>query len=231
MSIKNSIPNGLTCLNLFFGCLGLIAIFDGNYDTAIYYVVLSGVADFFDGFAARMLKATSNIGKDLDSLADLVSFGVVPAFVMFKMIEQNTQQSYMPYLALIIAVFSALRLAKFNNDPRQSDTFFGLPVPANALFICALPFLAQQRFFSSALSLDWLLVLISAMMSLLLVSDVKLLALKFSHFGWKGNEARYVVILVSLVLLVSFQVIAIPFVILFYFVSSIFTNWLSKPAH
>lgn len=230
MSIRNSIPNALTCLNLFFGCLGLIAIFDGNYESAIYYVILSGIADFFDGFAARMLKATSNIGKDLDSLADLVSFGVVPAFVMFKMIEENTALGYMSYLALIIAIFSALRLAKFNNDPRQSDTFFGLPVPANALFICALPFLAQHSFFSSALSLDWLLVLISCMMSMLLVSDVKLLALKFASFGWKGNGARYIVIIVSIALLASFQVIAIPFVILFYFVSSIFTNWLNKPA-
>lgn len=228
MSIRNFIPNGLTCLNLFFGCIALIAIFDGRYDEAIYYVILSGVADFFDGFAARMLKATSNIGKDLDSLADLVSFGVVPAFVMFKMIEANSDWSYLPYFALVIAIFSALRLAKFNNDERQSDTFYGLPVPANALFICALPFLAQEEAFQMPLALPWFLVSISILMSFLLVSDVKLLALKFAGFGWKGNEPRYLVIGISLIAIATFQVIALPFVILFYFVASIFTNMMSR---
>ncbi|MCV9388113.1 CDP-diacylglycerol--serine O-phosphatidyltransferase [Reichenbachiella ulvae] len=228
MSIRNFIPNGLTCLNLLFGCVALIAIFDGRYDEAIYYVILSGVADFFDGFAARMLKATSNIGKDLDSLADLVSFGVVPAFVMFKMIEAHSSSSYMPYLGLGIAIFSALRLAKFNNDERQSDTFYGLPVPANALLICALPFLAKEPFFVDLLSKDWVLVAISILMSFLLVSDVKLLALKFANFGWKGNEARYLVMVISLIAIATFQVIALPFVILFYFVASIFTNMLSN---
>ncbi|MBU2915540.1 MULTISPECIES: CDP-diacylglycerol--serine O-phosphatidyltransferase [Reichenbachiella] len=231
MRLRNFVPNFLTCLNLIFGCLALIEIFDGHYDRAIYYVFLSGVADFFDGFAARLLKATSNIGKDLDSLADMVSFGVVPAFVMFKMIEENAEQDYLPYVALIIVAFSALRLAKFNNDERQSDSFHGLPVPANALFLCALPFLASAEVFQSTLSNPWVLVVISIVMASLLVTDVKLLALKFKHFGWKGNEARYLILGLSLVGLATFQVMALPFVIVFYFIGSIFVNAAAPEGH
>ncbi|PIB36827.1 CDP-diacylglycerol--serine O-phosphatidyltransferase [Reichenbachiella sp. 5M10] len=227
MSIRNFIPNLLTCLNLIFGCLAMIEIFGGAYDQAIYYVFLSGIADFLDGFAARLLKATSNIGKDLDSLADMVSFGVVPAFVMYKMIEANTTIEYVPYIALIIVAYSALRLAKFNNDERQTDTFHGLPVPANALFLCTLPLLAEEPIFFDVLSNPWWLALISVGMASLLITDVKLLALKFKHFGWKGNEARYVILGGALVALLTFQLLAIPFVIVFYFLGSIIVNRLA----
>ncbi|UXP33251.1 CDP-diacylglycerol--serine O-phosphatidyltransferase [Reichenbachiella agarivorans] len=226
MTIRNFIPNMLTCLNLVFGCLALITIFEGQYDHAIYYVFLSGIADFFDGFAARMLKASSNIGKDLDSLADMVSFGVVPAFVMFKMIEANSVMAYLPYVGLIVAVFSALRLAKFNNDERQTDSFHGLPVPANALFLCTLPLLAVEPIFADILSNQWVLGGITVVMASLLITDVKLLALKFKHFGWEDNEARYIILGASIVAIATFQLLALPFVIVFYFIGSIFVNLL-----
>ena len=131
MSIKNHIPNFITCLNLAVGCLAIIAIFEGKLDNIIYYILVAGIFDFLDGFAARMLKVTSAIGKDLDSLADMVTFGVVPSLLMFAMLKNNSSIEWLPYLALLIAVLSGLRLAKFNNDERQSDTFYGLPTPAN----------------------------------------------------------------------------------------------------
>lgn len=228
MSIKNFIPNFFTSLNLFFGCLAIVEISQGKLDYVIYYTFLSGIADFFDGFAARWLNATSNIGKDLDSLADMVSFSVVPAFLMYKMIESNTELSYVPYIAFIVAVFSALRLAKFNNDTRQSDSFHGLPVPANALFLCALPLYVEQGLFSDYLTNPYILVFIAVVMGSLLITDVKLIALKFKNFNWKGNEARYILILVSLIALVTYQLIALPFVITFYFLMSMLVNKISN---
>ncbi|MGL1887211.1 MAG: CDP-diacylglycerol--serine O-phosphatidyltransferase [Reichenbachiella sp.] len=225
---RSFIPNALTSANLFFGCLALIQIFEGNLEYVIYYVFLSGIADFFDGFAARMMKSTSMIGKDLDSLADMVSFSLVPAFLMYKMIEVNTEVIYLPYVAFIIAIFSALRLAKFNNDTRQSDSFYGLPVPANALFLCTLPLFDSSGWVGQQLSNPYIVAGISVVMASLLITDVKLIALKFKNFAIKGNEARYLVIVVSLIAIATYQFIALPFIVIFYFVTSIFVNMTTK---
>lgn len=228
MSIKSFIPNFFTSLNLVFGCLAIIEIFEDRLEFVIYYTFLSGIADFLDGFAARLLNASSSIGKDLDSLADMVAFSAVPAFLMYKMIESSTNSSYIPYVAFIIAVFSALRLAKFNNDSRQSDSFYGLPVPANALFLCALPLFIERGIFVEYLTNAYVLTFIAVLMATLLVTDVKLIALKFKDFSWKGNESRYLLILGSLIALVTYQLIALPFVVLFYFLTSMLVNRLSK---
>ena len=133
--IKKHIPNAITCANLFSGCIGIVYAFNGALETAAYFVLLSGIFDFFDGFAARLLNVKSNIGKDLDSLADMVSFGFLPGVVMYQLLSQSDYASpYLPYLAFIITVFSALRLAKFNNDTRQTEDFIGLNTPMNTDF-------------------------------------------------------------------------------------------------
>ena len=139
--MKRHIPNTLTCLNLFSGCLAVVMAFDGQFTLAFAFILLSAVFDFFDGLAARALDAHSPIGKDLDSLADDVSFGVAPASMLFNLLQQMAvaqswggARALLPYVAFLIAIFSALRLAKFNNDSRQTTSFIGLPVPANALY-------------------------------------------------------------------------------------------------
>ena len=139
--ITRHIPNALTCLNLFSGCIAGVMAFQAQYELALLFIIISAAFDFFDGLAARVLNAHSIIGKDLDSLADDVSFGVAPALVIFSLFKEMHYPSYMdgltnylPYAAFLIAVFSALRLAKFNNDTRQTNSFIGLPVPANAIF-------------------------------------------------------------------------------------------------
>lgn len=224
MSIRNIIPNALTSLNLAFGCLAIIEIFEGRLENVIYYTVLSGVADFFDGFAARMLKSTSHIGKDLDSLADMVSFGIVPALVMYQLIQINTSGTYWHYLAVLIAVMSGLRLAKFNNDERQSDRFFGLPTPANAFLIISLAYLSSQGFWEVIVG-NWIvLVGITITTSILLISDIPMLAFKFKQFGWKGNEGKYLFLIVSVVLFSIFQIVALPLIIVMYIVGSVLAH-------
>lgn len=228
MKILKHIPNTLTSANLFIGCLALIEIFEGNLENIIYYVLASGLMDFFDGFAARLFKSDSNIGKDLDSLADMVSFGAVPSFLMYQMTKSVAiQDSLLVYIPLLIAVLSGVRLAKFNNDTRQTDHFHGLPVPANALFICALPILASQGIFTDYLQNPYVLVAISVIMSLQLVADYPLIALKFKGYGWKGNEPKYALILLSALGLATYQVVAFPFIIVLYVTLSIFTNFVS----
>ncbi len=227
MKILRHLPNLLTSANLFIGCLALIEIFEGRLENVIYYVLASGLMDFLDGFAARLTKSSSNIGKDLDSLADMVSFSVVPAFLMFQMSKAIDPTSPLIYVTLFVAVFSALRLAKFNNDTRQTDHFHGLPVPANAFFICALPVLVEASFLTSLLTNLYFLVALSLVMSLLLVSDFKLIALKFKGYRWKGNESKYVLIVLSAVAIATYQIIALPFIIIFYVLLSIITNILS----
>ncbi len=225
MGIKKHIPNALTCCNLLFGCLAVIEIFNGELTHVIYFTVLSGLADFLDGFAARLLHVQSAIGKDLDSLADLVSFGLVPSLVMFRLIEANTTTEYLPYVALSIAIFSALRLAKFNNDSRQSDSFIGVPTPASALFFCPLP-MAMKLEYLSWLQNPYSLAILAVLMSLLMISELKLIALKFKGYGWRGNEPRYLIIVLSIAAFATFQWVALPFIILLYLLTSIFTNLL-----
>jgi CDP-diacylglycerol--serine O-phosphatidyltransferase len=189
-------------------------------------VWIAGVFDFFDGFAARILKVSSPIGKELDSLADMVSFGLLPSVVMYKLLTEAGAVGYVPYIAFSIAVFSALRLAIFNIDETQRDSFRGVPTPANALLITALPLLTGWA--SAALQNVWVLVAISLLMSYLLVSGIELFALKFKDFTWQHNKIRFTFLALSVLLLAVLQVAAIPVIILLYIGLSLGVQVLSK---
>lgn len=225
MMLRNFTPNALTSLNLAFGCFAIIEIFEGRLENVIYYTLLSGIADFFDGFSARLLKSTSNIGKDLDSLADMVSFGVVPALVMYQLLQISTPDTPWPYLAVLIAVMSGLRLAKFNNDERQSDRFFGVPTPANAFLIISLAYVDTEGIWSGLLN-DWVfLVVLTLCSSILLVADIPMLAFKFKAYGWKGNEPKYIFLLLSVAMAILFGVVAVPLIIVMYIAISLLAHY------
>jgi CDP-diacylglycerol--serine O-phosphatidyltransferase len=264
MSIKKNIPNALTLGNLLCGCLAIVKIFQGDLVWAAYLVGIAGALDFFDGFAARLLKVSSPIGKDLDSLADMVTFGVVPGIIMFKLIffsqliakegwtiypplsalSDKTPSiwsffpTWLPYCAFIIPIFSAIRLAKFNNDTRQSESFIGLPTPANAILICSIPLIPCIRYqdFGSTIGSNHLLIrdfiinpftllTASCLLSLLLVAPLPLFALKFKNFKWKGNEIRFIFLIWSILLLVLLQFIGIPLIIFSYVLFSVVNNF------
>jgi CDP-diacylglycerol--serine O-phosphatidyltransferase len=186
---------------------------------AAYFVWAAGVFDFFDGFAARWLKVTSPIGKELDSLADMVSFGLLPSVVMYKMVGATTSNTYLPYVAFLIAVGSALRLAIFNVDETQHDSFKGLNTPANTLFITALPFVAGAA--GAFINQDWVLVSITIVFSLLLVSRIDILAFKFKNFSWADNKLRFTFLACAVLLLIFMGKTAIPLVILTYIAFSL----------
>jgi len=231
--IKQLIPNTLTSFNLLSGCIGIVLAFDNQLEYAAAMIWLAGLFDFLDGFSARILKVSSEIGKQLDSLADMVTFGVLPAIILYHMIfnaqdVESLGATYLPYIAFITTIFSAVRLAKFNIDTRQSDTFIGLPTPANAICVSAFPFIAQTGKLLSNEQLVIVLVIYILVISWLLVAEIKMLALKFTSFGWSGNQARWIFIGLSLVLVVIFQVMAIPLVIGIYVVTSIANNALSS---
>jgi CDP-diacylglycerol---serine O-phosphatidyltransferase len=218
-SIVKHIPNLLTCLNLLCGCIGIVFVLEGYAVPTAYFIWAACLFDFFDGFAARLLKVHSLIGKELDSLADMVSFGVLPSMMMYTLINKQTDINLLPYVAFVIAIFSALRLAKFNIDERQTDSFIGLPTPANALFLTALPFLPDSLW--EIVQQPWVLVSISLIFSLLLVAEFELFALKFKNFGWRGNEVRFTFLLLAVLAIAAWQQAAIPFVILSYIVVSL----------
>lgn len=227
--MKKHFPNFLTCCNLLCGTLGILFILEGfswsdanpsNLFHPAYFVWAACVFDFFDGFAARALKVSSPVGKELDSLADMVSFGLLPSLFMFKFIQQQSSglslslETYLPYVALLITVFSALRLAIFNVDETQNDSFRGVPTPAITLFITALPFVPMEIG-------PLVLVILTFLCSYLLVSPINLFALKFKDFSWANNKIRFTFLLLSGCMLVGVQFAAIPFIIILYIALSL----------
>lgn len=229
--IKQHIPNALTSLNLASGMAGILFVLDGQLDYGAYMIFLAAVFDFLDGFVARLLKVSSEIGKQLDSLADMVTFGVLPAFILFSLIESNSDNIYLPYTAFLVGIFSALRLAKFNIDLRQSDRFIGVPTPANALLISTIPFLSEKStFFENLLSNPIALVLIGIVMSFLLVAELPLIAMKFKDFSFSNNIFRYSVIISSVISLILLGIAGIPFAIIFYIALSFIEALVSKNA-
>ncbi len=220
------LPNFLTCCNLLCGCFGIVFVLEGREIPAAYFVWLAGIFDFFDGFAARMLKVTSSIGKELDSLADVVSFGILPALVMYKMISTSSDSSALPYIGFTIAVFSALRLAIFNVDETQRDSFRGLNTAANTIFITSLPLLYNQV--GRWLYEPAVLVAITLLFSLLLVSRIEFFAFKFKSFRWEDNKLRFTFLLLAVLLLISLQYLAVPIVILLYIVFSLLDSYVFR---
>lgn len=221
MKLIRHIPNTLTCLNLATGCVGIIMLLSGEPVFAAWFVWISCAFDFFDGFAARMLKVSSSIGKELDSLADMVSFGVLPAVQMYLLFTQYSDVKELPFLAISIAVFSGIRLAKFNIDNRQTSSFIGVPTPANALFITALPFLPEN--FHPFVFNTVVLIVLTLITSFWLIMEMELFALKFNSFRWKDNQIRFTFLIVAGLLLVIFKAAALVFVILIYVLLSLLT--------
>lgn len=304
-AIAKQIPNLLTLSNLLCGCLAIKFAFEWDLIMAAYLVGLASIFDFLDGFAARLLKVSGEMGKQLDSLADMVSFGVVPGVVMFQMmrivsleitydfpehstimdlathysknISMSNYTHPLSYLAFLISLFSAYRLAKFNIDTRQSDKFIGLPTPANAIFICSIGWIFSQyigfdlkeinnlqqlyqpgswglnridlftlyeypRFHSTTEytshflynlidrnNLYLILICITCIFSYLLIAEIPLFALKFKNFGWMDNKIRYIFLTISLVMLIIFHLLAIPFIVILYILLSIVNNLIFKP--
>lgn len=215
--MKRHIPNALTCANLLCGCVGIVEVFHNNMLLSCALIGLAAIFDFLDGFVARLLKVSSAIGKELDSLADVTTFGVLPAVIIYQLLMRSVpdlNDIWIPNLAFLIAICSALRLAKFNIDPRQSDSFIGVPTPANGLLVASLPFIIRYNPAWEPMIVNTTnLLIFTAVMSFLMVSELPLFALKFKSFGWKGNEARFSFLLVSLILLVTLGFLAVPLVI------------------
>jgi len=227
-----TVPNIITCLNLVAGCFAIERAFAADFPMAFLFVVIAAVLDFFDGFFARLLKSYSDIGKELDSLADMVSFGAAPAFVLFNALREGGFSGWEPYLVFAVAAFSALRLAKFNLDTRQTTEFIGLPTPANALLIVSLVYLIgleEKGPMLFLLSSPWWLIGLSLVLSILLVSEIPMFSLKFKSFGWKQNSLRYSFLILSLILLVILKAYAVPCILLLYILLSVLRNLMFKP--
>ena len=221
--MKKHVPNILTLANLFTGCVGMVYAFNGNLTYAAYAIWIAAVFDFFDGFSARMLKVSSPIGKELDSLADMVTFGVLPSVMLFKMMDGSNHE-IVPYIAFSLALFSALRLAKFNVDTRQTTTFIGMPTPAAAFFVSGLPFWQAQY----PEYVGWQsIILITIILSLLLVSPLKMLALKFTDYSINKNWHRYLVVLLSIVAFLMLGSKSLPIIIALYLIISLISPKLS----
>lgn len=274
-----AIPNWFTLGNLFCGCLGIVKCFQGDLVWAAYLVGIAAVLDFLDGFMARLFKVSSPIGKELDSLADMVTFGLLPGVIVFHLLKlgggiyfpdqngmgawglnksaQFMDTPWYAYFAFIISLFSALRLAKFNVDTRQSESFIGVPTPAVTILIASLPLILQDGVNDAANAIKegqlwvnfsetpylpypivnltnaiilypWFLLGLTALMSFLLISEIPLFALKFKTFGWKGNEIRYIFLVLSVLLFVFFWSLGVALIIVLYVLMSIVNNLLKK---
>ncbi len=218
--MKKHLPNALTCANLLSGCVGIVFAFKGDFNITAYAVLISGIFDFFDGFSARLLNVKSTIGKELDSLADMVSFGFLPGVVMFQLLAQSDYSTpYLPYIGFLITIFSALRLAKFNIDTRQTEDFIGLNTPMNTLFIVSLPFIYQDH--PELIGSTLVLIGLTMIMSWLLISEIKIFSLKFSTLNWKDNKIKFIFLILSALLIICLKFAAIPFVLIIYILSSI----------
>ena len=227
--MKKNIPNFITMLNLLSGILSIAAVYEGSYEWAVYFIGFSAIFDFLDGAVARILKLNSEFGKQLDSLADLISFGLAPGFIMFFLLKSSSLlpelnlagHNITPYFAFLIPIFSAWRLAKFNIDTRQAEQFIGLPTPAGAIIISSLALINQNLYGATGWMVDLsfnaiFLLAITLITSILLVTEIPLLSLKFKHLKWKGNQSRFALILISIILIIWLQISAIPLILISY---------------
>lgn len=239
MNLKKHLPNMITLGNLFSGIIAVFYAVFGDFTMVALFVSIGIGLDFFDGFTARLLKVQGGLGKQLDSLADMVTSGVVPGIVMFQLLLQAnsnsdlpkvfTQENFepLPFVGLLIALASAYRLAKFNIDTRQSESFIGLPVPANTLWIVSLPLILEHsevEFLKDLLQNNYVLLGLTFLSAYLLNAEIRLFALKFQTFSWKENASKYVFLTVSLLLLSTLKFIAVPLVVFLYVIVSLLKN-------
>ena len=227
---KKHIPNTITCCNLLSGCVATMYAFEDMYPFAFAFIIAGAVFDFFDGLTARALKVSSPIGKELDSLADVITFGFAPAAMVFSWLRECSDVHLdmlaafvMPFAAFLLTAFSALRLAKFNVDERQTSSFIGLPTPANALFWGGLVLGSHDIIVVNPYG--WMLILsLVALFSYLLVAEIPMFSLKFKSLAWKANRIVYIFLLVSLVLLIVLGLNGLSAVIGWYIILSILTQ-------
>ena len=259
---KKNLPNFLTLCNLFCGCLAIVFASEGNLIWGAYAVGIACLFDFMDGMAARVLNVNSEIGKQLDSLADMVSFGVVPGIILYQCMSKaivfsafagtpaslievyktiSEYQKPIASISFLVTIFSAIRLAKFNLDDRQTDSFIGLPTPANTLVIASFPLIINSAIINTSFDLisfcsnPFLLIFITLFSCFMLVAPLPLFSLKFKNFSWTDNKMRYILLFSAVVLLALFQFMGIPLIIFLYIILSVinnlFTNksiWLSS---
>lgn len=254
MKVRENIPNAITSFNLLCGCLSVAASFDGYATTAAIFIFAAAGFDFFDGFAARLLKVQTEIGKQLDSLADIISFGVAPTIILVMLLRSTLNVYYastflaagaktVQYFPFVLVIFSAMRLAKFNVDTRQHDSFIGVPTPANAIFIASLPLIIQSNnltlfpglgFIPGQNQIGEIFAVLAAtpsvifgytvVMSYLLISELPLFALKFKNLNWEENKIKFIFLILSLLLFFILNVSAIPIIIILYIILSIINN-------
>lgn len=248
MKIKSHIPNILTLANLFCGAVATMYAVKGFYEMTAIFVVIGIAFDFLDGFVARILKVSGELGKQLDSLADVVTSGVVPGLLMFILIKTNVingpnvemeisfgqfepKFGLLPYIAFLLTIAAAYRLAKFNLDTRQSDSFIGLPTPAMSLFVISLPLIYQSTDIEMVKSLllnNNFLIGITLVLSILMNVEIHLFSLKFKDFSLKKNAVKFIFLAVSIAMIVVFKYLAVPMIITFYVVLSLLANLFKK---
>ena len=242
--MKKQIPNLITVLNLLCGCLAILFVVSGDLVISSFLVIAGMFFDFFDGLVARLLHVQSKFGVQLDSLADMVSFGVVPGLMMFQLLNKSLMpqelrtgfeatetlkgfepgMSFIPFIGMLIIIASAYRLAKFNIDTRQSDNFIGLPTPANTLLIVSFPLIFQYQyspFLERVIFNHWFLIALTIVSSLLLNAEIKLFSLKFKSWNFNSNQVRYIFLALSIAAIIAIKFIAIPFIIIIYIIVSL----------
>jgi len=234
MNIKAQIPNLFTMLNLFCGCVALVMVSDYKFDFAFYFVSLGIFFDFFDGFFARKFNVSGPLGVQLDSLADMVTSGVVPGYTMFillsKTIFDGTSIGFLAYLGFVITLGACFRLAKFNIDERQSDNFIGLPTPANCLFIMSIPFFLEVP--SNGIivgnNIKIALIVISFLSAYIMNAEIPLFSLKFKNFSFAKYKLQIFFLAFSVLLLIFLQILAVPMIIILYVLLSVINNMVKK---
>ena len=234
MNIKKQIPNLLTLLNLLCGCIAVVFVSELKFDLAFYFVSLGILFDFFDGFFARKFGVSGPLGVQLDSLADMVTSGVVPGFVVFKLLSDSDMfgtQSVLPYIGFIITLGACYRLANFNIDTRQSDSFIGLPTPANALFIMSLPLVIadyQNVQFFEILMNKWVLIGITLLSAYIMNAEIPLFSLKIKDFSFQKYKLQIGFLIVAILMIIMLRILAIPLIIVMYILLSVVNNVLTK---
>jgi len=234
MTLKRYIPNLLTLGNLFCGTVATIFAVQGDFSSAGLFVVIGIVFDFFDGFAARLLNVSGELGKQLDSLADMVTSGVVPGIIVYQLFIENNSNvvapntvNYLPFLGLFLTLGAGYRLAKFNIDTRQTDSFIGMPTPAMSLFVISLPLIQEYstiEFVQNLIANNYFLIVITLLLTYLMNAEISLFSLKFKTYSVKNNLMKYLFLVLSTGMLVFLQYLSIPLIILLYVFLSLIRN-------